>query len=54
MRGLAQCPEPRDQHRIRERLDQVVVGTGVQTFNLVPSMMVQIEEYATGQARDPF
>lgn len=25
-----------------------------QTFNLVPSMMVQIEEYAAGQARDPF
>ncbi len=25
-----------------------------QTFNLVPSMMVQIEEYASGQARDPF
>jgi alpha-amylase/alpha-mannosidase (GH57 family) len=25
-----------------------------QTFNLVPSMMVQIEEYASGKARDPF
>ena len=25
-----------------------------QTFNLVPSMMVQVEEYATGKARDPF
>jgi alpha-amylase/alpha-mannosidase (GH57 family) len=25
-----------------------------QTFNLVPSMMVQIEEYASGQAADPF
>jgi alpha-amylase/alpha-mannosidase (GH57 family) len=25
-----------------------------QTFNLVPSMLVQIEEYATGQAMDPF
>ena len=25
-----------------------------QTFNLVPSMMVQLEEYATGQAADPF
>ena len=25
-----------------------------QTFNLVPSMMVQIEEYASGTARDPF
>src|SRR5450432_4081100 len=25
-----------------------------QTFNLVPSMMVQIEEYASGEARDPF
>jgi alpha-amylase/alpha-mannosidase (GH57 family) len=25
-----------------------------QTFNLVPSMMVQIEEYAAGKARDPF
>ena len=25
-----------------------------QTFNLVPSMMVQIEEYAANQARDPF
>jgi len=25
-----------------------------QTFNLVPSMMVQVEEYASGQARDPF
>jgi alpha-amylase/alpha-mannosidase (GH57 family) len=25
-----------------------------QTFNLVPSMLVQIEEYASGQARDPF
>jgi alpha-amylase/alpha-mannosidase (GH57 family) len=24
-----------------------------QTFNLVPSMMVQIEEYADGAARDP-
>jgi len=25
-----------------------------QTFNLVPSMMIQIEEYARGEARDPF
>ena len=25
-----------------------------QTFNLVPSMMAQVEEYATGTARDPF
>ncbi len=25
-----------------------------QTFNLVPSMMVQVEEYAAGNARDPF
>jgi len=25
-----------------------------QTFNLVPSMMVQMEEYARGEARDPF
>ena len=25
-----------------------------QTFNLVPSMMIQIEEYAAGAARDPF
>ncbi len=25
-----------------------------QTFNLVPSMMVQVEEYASGKARDPF
>jgi alpha-amylase/alpha-mannosidase (GH57 family) len=25
-----------------------------QTFNLVPSMIVQIEEYARGEARDPF
>src|SRR3954452_2442979 len=25
-----------------------------QTFNLVPSMLVQIEEYASGQAADPF
>ena len=25
-----------------------------QTFNLVPSMMVQIEEYAAGEAADPF
>ena len=25
-----------------------------QTFNLVPSMMVQIEEYAANEARDPF
>jgi len=25
-----------------------------QTFNLVPSMMVQLEEYASGEARDPF
>src|ERR1700694_4683441 len=25
-----------------------------QTFNLVPSMMVQVEEYAAGLARDPF
>jgi alpha-amylase/alpha-mannosidase (GH57 family) len=25
-----------------------------QTFNLVPSMMVQIEEYAEGKAQDPF
>src|SRR5579884_4062508 len=25
-----------------------------QTFNLVPSMMVQIEEYASGRAIDPF
>ncbi len=25
-----------------------------QTFNLVPSMMAQVEEYASGQAHDPF
>ena len=25
-----------------------------QTFNLVPSMMVQIEEYARNEAQDPF
>src|SRR5947209_3610380 len=25
-----------------------------QTFNLVPSMMVQVEEYAAGKANDPF
>src|SRR5215470_3318155 len=25
-----------------------------QTFNLVPSMMAQVEEYASGAARDPF
>src|SRR5580698_9007920 len=25
-----------------------------QTFNLVPSMMVQVEEYALGKANDPF
>src|SRR5579883_358332 len=25
-----------------------------QTFNLVPSMMVQVEEYANGEAHDPF
>src|SRR5580658_8919659 len=25
-----------------------------QTFNLVPSMIVQVEEYARGEARDPF
>ncbi|HTS61454.1 MAG TPA: glycoside hydrolase family 57 protein [Candidatus Acidoferrales bacterium] len=25
-----------------------------QTFNLVPSMMVQVEEYAAGDARDPY
>src|ERR1051326_1314902 len=25
-----------------------------QTFNLVPSMMAQVEEYAAGTARDPF
>ncbi len=25
-----------------------------QTFNLVPSMVVQVQEYAAGQARDPF
>ena len=25
-----------------------------QTFNLVPSMMVQVEEYARGEARDPY
>src|ERR1022692_4265058 len=25
-----------------------------QTFNLVPSMMAQVEEYAAGLARDPF
>jgi alpha-amylase/alpha-mannosidase (GH57 family) len=25
-----------------------------QTFNLVPSMMAQVEEYASGEARDPF
>src|SRR6267154_5530698 len=25
-----------------------------QTFNLVPSMIVQVEEYASGKARDPF
>src|SRR5262245_1725599 len=25
-----------------------------QTFNLVPSMMAQVEEYARGEAQDPF
>ena len=25
-----------------------------QTFNLVPSMIVQVEEYARGEANDPF
>src|SRR6201995_3483191 len=25
-----------------------------QTFNLVPSMLVQVEEYASGEAADPF
>src|SRR5262252_9262531 len=25
-----------------------------QTFNLVPSMIVQVEEYAAGKAKDPF
>src|SRR5271163_2214145 len=25
-----------------------------QTFNLVPSLVVQIEEYARGEAKDPF
>src|SRR6476619_5389290 len=25
-----------------------------QTFNLVPSMVVQVEEYAAGTAKDPF
>ena len=25
-----------------------------QTFNLVPSMIVQVDEYARGEARDPF
>src|SRR5260370_8928889 len=25
-----------------------------QTFNLVPSMMAQVEEYAAGAARDPY
>src|SRR5258706_4298304 len=25
-----------------------------QTFNLVPSMMAQVEEYAAGKARDPY
>src|SRR5580658_6390972 len=25
-----------------------------QTFNLVPSMMVQVEEYARGEAHDPY
>src|SRR5579871_5779672 len=25
-----------------------------QTFNLVPSMMVQVDEYARGEARDPY
>ena len=25
-----------------------------QTFNLVPSMMAQVEEYARGEARDPY
>jgi alpha-amylase/alpha-mannosidase (GH57 family) len=35
--------------RILEEFPQVR-----QTFNLVPSMMVQVEEYASGAARDPF
>ena len=35
--------------RILEEFPQVR-----QTFNLVPSMMVQVEEYAAGTARDPF
>ena len=32
-----QCPQPRDQHRVRERLGQVVVGAGVQPLDLVPA-----------------
>src|ERR1035437_4095526 len=35
--------------KIREECPQIR-----QTFNLVPSMMVQVEEYARGEANDPF
>src|ERR1700757_1152827 len=35
--------------RILEEFPQIK-----QTFNLVPSMVVQVEEYARGDARDPF
>ena len=31
-----QRPQPRDEDRVRERLGQVVVGAGVERFDLVP------------------
>ena len=34
--AAAQRPQPRDKDRVRERLGQVVVGSGVQPLDLVP------------------
>lgn len=45
-------------HALKDYYGMVKVLEGFpavhQTFNLVPSMMVQLEEYASGQAVDPF
>ena len=55
--GEYQLPWTR-MHALKDYYGMVQVLAGFphihQTFNLVPSMMVQIEEYASGEAQDPF
>ena len=38
--SATQCPQPRDEHRVRERLGQVVISAGVQALDLVPDAVL--------------